>query len=213
MNAAAPVKACLFDMGNVLVFIDERRKERRLAEEMGLPVAIVHRLLVDDGLQARYEGGEISRGEFVNALQVAGVTRAAAPRLIAAFCDMFRPNDAMPPMLHALLAHGARLILVSNTNDAHVEYLTPRLPALAFFEQRVMSHQIKALKPALTFYLEAAARAGCPPEEALFIDDVAANIEGARAFGFQTHLFTPSGAGQIALAARLIAAGLLPSVP
>ena len=42
------------------------------------------------------------------------------------------------------------------------------------------------------------------PERCLFIDDVAANVEGARAAGFQAEVFT----GQAALEALLRAAGV-----
>jgi putative hydrolase of the HAD superfamily len=45
------------------------------------------------------------------------------------------------------------------------------------------SHDLGAAKPDPAFFVEAAARIGDVPEAILFVDDSAANVEGARTAG------------------------------
>lgn len=182
-------------MGNVLVFIDNARKERRLAEVLGLSVERVHDLLEVEGHQLAYESGHTDTGAFFAALRAHAKNPCADDALLAALCDMFRPNPAMAPVLNALRAAGQRLVVVSNTNPGHFDFVGLHFDPFRVFDALVLSHEIKAMKPLPAFYAAALEAAGCEPSEALFIDDLAANVEGARLAGFATHLYVPTPVG------------------
>jgi HAD superfamily hydrolase (TIGR01509 family) len=182
-------------MGNVLVVIDNARKERRLAEVLGLSQARVHQLLDDEGIQYAYEAGQTSTTDFFAQLRAHATQLCSDAALLAAFTDMFAVNAPMVPVLRALKAAGQRLVVVSNTNPGHVAYVHQHFDPFALFDAAVLSHEIKAMKPEPAFYAAALAAAGCPAAEALFIDDLPANVEGARNAGFATHLYEPSAAG------------------
>jgi len=95
------------------------------------------------------------------------------------------------------------VLLFSNTNAEHWDFLV-RLSAgrLGRFEA-YLSHEIGQVKPDAEAFLDVARRAGIEPQRCLFIDDIAANIDGARAVGFEALLFT----GQEALEAYLASDG------
>ena len=58
------------------------------------------------------------------------------------------------------------------------------------FEVVVLSYKLKLMKPDAAIYLEAAKMAGVAPEEVFYTDDIQANVDGARAAGFDAVLFT-----------------------
>jgi HAD superfamily hydrolase (TIGR01509 family) len=68
-----------------------------------------------------------------------------------------------------------------------------------------VSGEEKLLKPDPAIYYRALDRFGLKPSEALFVDDRAINVEGARAVGMYAHLFT----GADDLRVRLRAENLL----
>jgi 2-haloacid dehalogenase len=73
------------------------------------------------------------------------------------------------------------------------------------FQDIVVSGEEKLLKPDPALYFRALDRFGLKPAEALFVDDRAINVEGARAVGMQAHLFD----GADGLRRRLERDGLL----
>lgn len=79
----------------------------------------------------------------------------------------------------------------------------PRLAEV--FGTTIVSGQVGLLKPDPAIFALCCDRAGLEPSECLFVDDNAANVAGARAFGMQAHHFT----GADGLARDLAARGLL----
>jgi HAD superfamily hydrolase (TIGR01509 family) len=51
------------------------------------------------------------------------------------------------------------------------------------FDIRIVSYEVKLLKPEPAIYFLALQRAGAKAEECVFIDDMAVNVEAARALG------------------------------
>ena len=75
-------------------------------------------------------------------------------------------------------------MLGSNTNDLHAaQFRRQFAETLGHFDRLVLSYEIGHIKPTADFYLACAEAAGAPPGECVFIDDLAENIEGARAAG------------------------------
>jgi putative hydrolase of the HAD superfamily len=52
------------------------------------------------------------------------------------------------------------------------------------FDALVLSHEVGARKPRPEFFHACQRLAGCGPAECLFIDDLPANVAGARALGW-----------------------------
>src|SRR5205823_1357317 len=89
------------------------------------------------------------------------------------------------------LAQRFPLLLLSNTNELHarrfrIQFAEP----LSHFRYLILSHEARMRKPQPEFYAHATSLAGCAAEEVLFIDDLPANIEGARAAGWNGVVFT-----------------------
>ena len=75
-------------------------------------------------------------------------------------------------------------------------------PAFARLEGYVVSAEEKLIKPDPRIYAIACARFGHAAGDILFVDDSAANIAAAKAFGLNTHHFTDPAALRPALEAH-----------
>ena len=86
------------------------------------------------------------------------------------------------------------LLLVSNTNEAHVSFIKARYRVFDYFDHKIFSHEVGALKPDRKIYEAAIAASGKRPEELFFTDDRQENIEAAREFGIHAHQFVSESA-------------------
>ena len=95
-------------------------------------------------------------------------------------------------MHHALRALASRVRLVAFTNDmTHFfgERWPGRYPVFALFDELIEASRIGPPKPHPEAFVRVAAAIGEPIERCLFVDDLQANIDGARSVGMPTRYF------------------------
>lgn len=97
------------------------------------------------------------------------------------------------------LARRNRVIIFSNTNAEHWEFLVRASGGRLGEFEAYLSHEIGRLKPSVEAFLHVARAAGVDPQRSIFFDDREDNVVGARAAGFQAEVFT----GETALRERL----------
>jgi putative hydrolase of the HAD superfamily len=99
--------------------------------------------------------------------------------------DIFWPNEELCALIPHLKKR-YRLVVASNTNPIHARRFVPQFAdTLRHFDALVLSHEVGARKPARAFFEEVIRVASCPPERCLFVDDLPANVAGAKACGIQ----------------------------
>ena len=119
--------------------------------------------------------------------------------------DIFSLNEEVCALLPRLKAR-YRLLLGSNTTELHTLQFTRQFAdILRHFDALVLSFQIGVRKPQPGFFDHCRRLAGCDAEECLFIDDLAANVAGAVACGWQGIVYQ----GIYDLRQRLAALGVL----
>jgi putative hydrolase of the HAD superfamily len=70
------------------------------------------------------------------------------------------------------------------------EYLDASCGWLPEFDQKVFSCDVKCIKPDAQIYVECLKLLGVKPEQSLFIDDRAVNVEAAEKLGMHGYVFT-----------------------
>ena len=175
----------VFDLGNVLVFVDDdlffRRLEERCRSELD----------VRSLFGQHYEELRVDRGGDFEALHPvlaaeAGLTMTPA-ELRLAWNDIFTVN---PPMLEVVRDSPRPRVMLSNTNQPHIEWLRERTPEVfALFDRCVFSYEVAARKPEAAIYRHVESLSGSAPERHVLIDDILGNIEGARAAGWRAIQF------------------------
>jgi 2-haloacid dehalogenase len=104
-----------------------------------------------------------------------------------------------------LAAKQVPLFAITNFGAEFWESFRPTQPIFDHFRDIIVSGTEKMVKPDRAIYDLALARFGVDPKECLFVDDVAANVNGARAVGINGHVFD----GADGLRTQLISFGLL----
>lgn len=110
-------------------------------------------------------------------------------------------------IVRELAARGVPLFGITNFGHEFWHSFRPTQPIFDLFQDIVVSGAEKMVKPDPAIYQLALGRFGLQPGEAIFIDDMQANVNAARANGFAVHHFT----GAQGLRAELVRLDLLPS--
>lgn len=185
------IRAILFDFGNVIGFFDHRRATRRFAPLAAMPEGEMLEAIYDGQLEHDFESGTISGDEFLQKVADLIDFRGRLNVLHEGFVDIFTPN---PPVISLIpkLAEQYRLVLASNTNVLHSgEFRQSYADTLQHFHALGMSWQAGVRKPHAEFFDYCLRLANCGANEALFIDDVEENIDGAATVGIHCIHYEP----------------------
>lgn len=185
-----------FDLGNVVLWFDHRLAARQIAEVVDAPAERVWDVVFAGGLNAGLDAGTVTSEQFYERLCHEFGCRPERVALELAASKIFELNYSMSAVIGQLLAAGHRLGLLSNTCEVHWDHFADGrywvVPAA--FEQIVLSCRVKQMKPDAAIYRLAAEQAGVLPEEVLYVDDLPANVAGARAAGFDAVQYTTTPA-------------------
>jgi glucose-1-phosphatase len=194
--------ALLFDLGRVVLDVDFNRTLACWAGHAGCePAHLVGRFARDE-LYRRHEKGEISDTAFFAGLRTSLGVDLSDAQFLEGWNKIFAGEM---PGIGTLLKRAARrlpLYAFSNTNGAHVEHFAVAYAdLLGHFREIFLSSSIGLRKPDAEAYDDVVSAIGVPAERIVFFDDLAENIEGARARGLQAVHVRSSGDVAEALAA------------
>ncbi|MFE2435961.1 HAD family hydrolase [Streptomyces sp. NPDC059409] len=182
--------ACvILDIGGVLEITPPTGWGRRWEERLGFPPGAVRERMRDVWEAGRV--GSISEREVHQ--QVEARLGLDAPEAEAFMADLWTEYLGTPN--EELIAHvrGLRgscgLGILSNSFVGARERETARYHFDELVEHLVYSHEIGIEKPDPRAFEAAWTSLGASPEECLFIDDLAENVEAARATGMRAHRF------------------------
>jgi putative hydrolase of the HAD superfamily len=179
------IKTIVFDFGNVIGFFDYGITTDRLARHSRLSSDDIRRFIYGGELEDDYESGRIPSADFLRRVREGCGLTCPDDALALAFADMFWPNEAVCALVPRLKPR-YRLLMGSNTNELHSRhFLRQFADTVRHLDGLVLSHEVGARKPRPEFFRHAERLAGCAAAECLFIDDLPANVAGARALGWQ----------------------------
>jgi 2-haloalkanoic acid dehalogenase type II len=101
----------------------------------------------------------------------------------------FALRDGVADTLDDLRRRGLHLGIVSNIDDDQLAHLLEIAAIGAYFDSILSSEQAQSCKPDRSIFEAALQRAGCAPQEALFVGDtIAQDIAGANRVGMRSVL-------------------------
>jgi putative hydrolase of the HAD superfamily len=176
--------ALLFDLGRVVLDVDLHRTFACWAGHAGCETVDLVGRFPRDELYHRHEKGEISDAEFFAGIRAALGIGISDAQFLEGWNAIFVGEM---PGIAPLLARAAKrlpLFVLSNTNNAHVEYFSERYAdLLGHFREIFLSSTIGLRKPDAAAYDHVVGAIGVPASRILFFDDLAENVEAARARG------------------------------
>jgi glucose-1-phosphatase len=185
--------ALIFDFGNVLAHFDYRKACAHYARRLGITGEVFLKRLGSLGfspLVRQYESGKLTAEAFSRGVCALAGLDISHDEFAAAWSDIFTLNEPIARLIAFLKGSGYTLVLGSNTNDLHAaQFRRQFAEPLAHFDRLILSYEIGHVKPSAPFYLACAEAAGAPPDQCVFIDDLAENVAGARAAGLMALQF------------------------
>ena len=183
------IKVIYFDLGKVIINFDYAQALQELGKVTPLPITEVTRVLADDSLILDYESGKISTVDFYRLVSKKLKLNVSLEKFKQLWGNMFLPEPLLSESFLEALKKTYRLILLSNTNEIHFEFVREKYSILSYIEDYVLSYQVGWMKPDKQIYQAAIERAGVPAEQIFFTDDRQENVEAARTEGIQAVQF------------------------
>jgi len=183
------IEAILFDLGKVLIDFSFETAVQALYASCSISRDRFVEVLWDRAWICRYERGEICTSEFHRYLRETANLNIDLADFCKIWSSVFLPGLMVSENLLAWLKRRYPLILVSNTNEAHIEFIRSNYRVLDYFDQHIFSYEVGSLKPDPKIFERAIAASGCPAKALFFTDDREENIVAARRFGMQVHQF------------------------
>lgn len=188
------IKNIIFDLGGVIIHLDEPRAHAAFAELAGISTPEVQeRIQQNLPLFHGFERGHIPEEEFLNGIRKMLGKDLPDEQLIRAWDAMLLELPKSNIETLQRLGEKYRLFMFSNTNDIHVREVHRKvkeasgLPNFSsIFEKVCYSQEVGERKPDAASWQLILDEFQLNPEETLFIDDNEKNIKGAAGLGIQT---------------------------
>lgn len=177
----------IFDMGNVIIDIDFKRVLGVWSHLSGTPLAtLTERFKMGEVFQ-QHERGEISDEQFAadlcNEMGIALSFEQFSAGWHAVFVGL-RPE--IISLFQKLREEGHRVVVLSNTNRLHLDFWPQHYPEIeANTDAMYLSQNLGMRKPEPEIFQHVLEKEGFTADQAVFFDDVAENIEAARAAGIE----------------------------
>ncbi len=184
------IRNIVFDMGNVLIRFDPLL----FIEREGITDQEDRKIILDE-LFNSVEWAQMDRGILEEKTAEPFILKRFPERLHPAVCNLLYhwaiPGDefsGMRELVAELKEAGYRLFLLSNASTAQHRYW-PLFPVSRYFDGKLISCDVKVVKPMREIYQIFTDRFLLDPEECLFIDDAPANVAAAITCGWNGIVF------------------------
>ena len=175
------IRNVVFDVGGVMLRLRYQPFVRYL-QEAGADLSDLPSWLATIGLE-EHERGEIPGAELLARVSATARTPLDPQDLNRRWLDMFERTDEMFELAAGLMARH-RVYLLSNVGDLHWAHMDREYGIERVGHGAIASFRVGAIKPQPEIYRIAEERLGLDPRATVFVDDLARNVAGARACGW-----------------------------
>lgn len=188
------IKTLIFDFGDVFINLDKKGTISRAKELFGYDI-ITERPDVASSeifdINNNYETGKITTNTFVSFYKnlKPSINEAQMIQLWNSLIKDF-PEYRLEWLKQLVAQKNFKLILLSNTNELHIDYIKTHVPFYeefkACFDAFYLSHEIGYRKPNADIYEFVLNQNNLKAEECIFIDDTKENTDAASKLGIHT---------------------------
>lgn len=179
----------VFDLGNVIVPFDYNiaiGKLNKIENKLGDKFYSYFKSHYE--FHRQHERGDITSEQFIEQLINELGHKLDSETFIDIIGAIFRVNVEVVALLPELKKKYT-LVILSNTNLIHMNYVTRNYTFIPYFDKLVLSHEVKAVKPEPAIYKAVENFTQKPPHEHIFIDDIAEYAEAAKKMGWDAIQF------------------------
>jgi putative hydrolase of the HAD superfamily len=189
---ASAVRAVIFDYGEVLCLLGPLERFAPLGQILKItPERVVQRYMQN---RLDYDRGDLTPAQYWRGFAAeTGVelTDVQVSELARLDCGLWWDMDPeLMEWVDRLRANGIKAGVISNMFIGLAEQIRQRAPWLDRFDSYTFSSEIRVTKPDPAIYLHSLEQLGVSAGEALFLDDRQTNVDGARAVGMESLLYS-----------------------
>ena len=192
MPELSNIQALIFDLGGVIIDLDQEGTYRDFAYLSGKTLVEVQTLAKEQTFFKEYEAGKIDDPTFrANIREVLGILHSDE-EIDAVWNVMIKSIKRERLAMIAELNQRFQCFVMSNTNDIHLrqimligDHMAPQGSFSALFKQMYFSQELGVMKPDTAAWQPILDDHQLDPATVLFIDDKLENIEGAAKLGIQ----------------------------
>ncbi|MDP8299676.1 MAG: HAD family phosphatase [Candidatus Tantalella remota] len=186
------IKAIFFDLGNVIIkLVMEDLVAAFDGQGKVTNEKIIQYATESDNLD-RYAEGKLTSSQFYSKTKHLFRLDMKYGEFYEAWNSMFAPYPEMEDIIRTIKKKypQIKLILLSNTNESHFNFIRKKYKILDLMDEMVVSYEVGRQKPHPDIFKEALRVAGTMSKESFYTDDRADLIEAARVMGIRAFLFT-----------------------
>ena len=182
------IKNIIFDMGGVLIDYNPEKTLYALFEKETADILLKE--IFRNPLWSDKDRGIITPAEIMQKVKnrIPEAVFEKVNEMVDNFYPYMPPFEKMYGFVEMLKSKGYGIYLLSNASPDFHERRSG-IPALSLFDGVIVSADYKLLKPEKEIYEKLYETFSLKPEECFFIDDVQANIDGAKATGMDGHCY------------------------
>lgn len=183
------IQAVLFDLGGVLLRTTDFSAREKLARRLGM-----NRQELEEFIFGGESGVQAQRGQISVSQHWQNLARQLhySARQIEGLVDEFFAQDELDLKLVdyvRMLHENHKTGLLSNAWDDLRQVIAERWHFEDAFDQMIISSEVGILKPDPRIFKLAVQRLGVEPNQAVLVDDMPRNVDGARSVGMQAIWF------------------------
>jgi putative hydrolase of the HAD superfamily len=186
-----PIKVIVFDLGNVLVDVDYTNALERISGFSRKKPREIVSTLVGSDITGRFEEGNISPEDFFLEIKSLLGLEISYEAFVPIWNEVFflsSTNRAVYSLANQLRLR-YEVVLLSNVNKLHYEYLKKNFPVFNVFSRVFASCEMGLIKPDRRIYLKILESLGVAAQDVFYTDDRAELIESARELGINSFIF------------------------
>ena len=185
------VKTIIFDLGNVIVKVDRTSMYKKWAEKSNKEVKNITDYYSQLNAKTDFEKGKLTPKEFYQKVAAGIGLRMNFAEFKESYCNIFELNKNVAGVIKKLKKH-YRLVLLSNTDKLHFDYIKNKFNIINIFDEHVLSYEIGKRKPNPLIFVEAIKKCKTSPFNCMYFDDmlefiIVARLMGVKAFQFKDY--------------------------
>jgi putative hydrolase of the HAD superfamily len=186
------IKTIIFDFGNVFINLDIEGAHKHALETFNIEMLSEEMI----AFNSFYEQGLITTEEFLD-FYTENFPNLSKEELINVWNFMLKdfPKNRFEFLQNLKKSGKYKLILLSNTNDLHMNWIKERISFFnefkKCFDKFYLSHEINLVKPNQDIFEFVIKENSLNAKECLFIDDNQSNIKTADTLKFKTWHINP----------------------
>jgi epoxide hydrolase-like predicted phosphatase len=184
-----PIRAVIFDFGDVLARIEDPSGQRKWEQRLGLPQGELPKVIFESEVADRSMIGQATEADvWQYVAAICDLSEEQLAELQRDFWSGWQLDTVLVEFLRDLRPRYKTAIL-SNAWPGTRRLLTDTLKLNQSVDEMIISAEEGVAKPDQRIYQIAIECLEVQPEEAIFVDDLAENVQAARAYGMQSIQF------------------------